>query len=187
MFSGARNPTVLLEILSDVIGSQKFMMAASNLEIRISRLVDMIATKFQRLTPMFLGARYTTVILGILYDNNKWYNRDTLWFMTYAKPIDNWQLRLIWWAIASRIASGLANWNIHTSQSEVLELSHSPSLNNGFSSISLGSRVNLFFHAKYENSATTPPTMTAGTQHLPNHDNCTIANDVTHTVQSYLH
>jgi len=49
MFSGARNPTVLLEIMSDVTGSQKSKMAASNLEIRISRLVDMIAMKFQRL------------------------------------------------------------------------------------------------------------------------------------------
>jgi len=32
MFSGARNPTVLLGILSDVTGSQKSKMAASNLE-----------------------------------------------------------------------------------------------------------------------------------------------------------
>jgi len=38
MFSGARNPTVLLGIPADVAGSQKFEMAASNLEMRISRL-----------------------------------------------------------------------------------------------------------------------------------------------------
>jgi len=56
MFSGARNPTVLLEILSDVTGSQKSTMAASNLEIRISRLVDMIATKFQRLSRLAIDA-----------------------------------------------------------------------------------------------------------------------------------
>jgi len=52
-FSGARNPPVLLEKLSDVTGSQKSKMAASNLEIRMSRPVDMIATKFQRLPPCF--------------------------------------------------------------------------------------------------------------------------------------
>jgi len=54
-FRGARNPTVLLGILSDVTGSQKSKMEASNLEIRISRLVDMIATKFQWLLPCFWG------------------------------------------------------------------------------------------------------------------------------------
>jgi len=43
---GARNPTVLLGILSDVTGSQKSKMAASNLEIRMSLLVDMIAITF---------------------------------------------------------------------------------------------------------------------------------------------
>jgi len=68
MFSGASNPTVLLGILSDITGSQKSKMAASNLEIRLSRLVDMIVTKFQRLWPMFLGARYPTVLLEILSD-----------------------------------------------------------------------------------------------------------------------
>jgi len=67
MFFGARNPTVLLEILSDVTGSQKSKMVASNLEIRISLLVDMIANKFQRL-PMFSGARNPTVLLEILSD-----------------------------------------------------------------------------------------------------------------------
>jgi len=53
MFLEARNPTVLLEILFDVTGSQKSKMAASNLEIRLSRLVDMIAMKFQWLPPCF--------------------------------------------------------------------------------------------------------------------------------------
>jgi len=43
---GGRNSTVLLGILSDVTGSQKSKMAASNLEMRISRLVDMIAKTF---------------------------------------------------------------------------------------------------------------------------------------------
>jgi len=42
MFSGERNPTVLLGILSDVTGSQKSKIAASNLE----ELVDVIATTF---------------------------------------------------------------------------------------------------------------------------------------------
>jgi len=55
MFSGTRNPTVLLGILSDVTGSQKSKMAAYNLEIRVSRLVDMISTKFQRLPLGFRG------------------------------------------------------------------------------------------------------------------------------------
>ena len=55
MFSGSRNPTVLSGILCDVTGSQKPKMAASNLEIRISRLVDMIATKLQRLPPCYRG------------------------------------------------------------------------------------------------------------------------------------
>jgi len=55
MFAGARNPTVLLEILSDVTLSLKSKMVASNLEIRICRLVDMIATKFQRLPACFWG------------------------------------------------------------------------------------------------------------------------------------
>jgi len=65
MFSGARNPTVLLEILSDVTGSQKSKMAASNQEIRISRLVDMIATKFQRLPPFFGGKVSNGTILAV--------------------------------------------------------------------------------------------------------------------------
>jgi len=70
-------------------GSQKSKMAASNLEIRISRLVDMIATKFQRL-PHVLGARYPTVILGILYDvtvsrNSRWRTPDrNLTLNTYS-------------------------------------------------------------------------------------------------------
>jgi len=69
MFSGTRNPTVLLGILSDVTGSQKSKMAAFNLEIRISPLVDMIAMhEIPTATPMFLGARYPTVLLGILSD-----------------------------------------------------------------------------------------------------------------------
>jgi len=67
MFSGTKDPTVLLGILSDVTGSQKSKMAASNLQIRISRLVDMIATKFQRY-PHVLGARCPTILLGILSD-----------------------------------------------------------------------------------------------------------------------
>jgi len=37
---GAMNPTVLLGILYDVTGSQKSKMVASNLTIRISRLVE---------------------------------------------------------------------------------------------------------------------------------------------------
>jgi len=53
MFVGAMYPTVLLGILSDVTESQKSKMAASNLEIRIFRLVYMIATKFQRLPLCF--------------------------------------------------------------------------------------------------------------------------------------
>jgi len=68
MFSVARNPTVILGILSDVTGSQKSKMAASNLEILISRLVNMIATRFQRLPLCFVGARTPTVLLGILSD-----------------------------------------------------------------------------------------------------------------------
>jgi len=48
-FSGARYPMVLLGILSGKTGSQKSKIAASNLEIRISRLEDMIATTFERL------------------------------------------------------------------------------------------------------------------------------------------
>jgi len=67
MFLRARNPTVLLGLLSDVTGSQKSKMAASNLEIRISRLIDMIAT-IPTPTPMFSGARTPTVLLGILSD-----------------------------------------------------------------------------------------------------------------------
>ena len=46
MFSGSRNPTVLLGILCDVTGSQQSKMTASNLEIRISRLVDIIAINY---------------------------------------------------------------------------------------------------------------------------------------------
>jgi len=46
MLSGARNPTVLLGILSDVTGRQKSKIAAFNLEIGVSRLVDIIATAF---------------------------------------------------------------------------------------------------------------------------------------------
>jgi len=46
---------VLLGILSDITGSQKSKMAASNLEIRLSRLVDMIGTKFHRLPHVFGG------------------------------------------------------------------------------------------------------------------------------------
>jgi len=63
MFSGPRNPTVLLEILSDVTGSQKSKMGASNLEIRLSRLVDMTATKFQRL-PYVFGDKVSNGTIG---------------------------------------------------------------------------------------------------------------------------
>ena len=43
----------LFRILSDVTGSRKSKMAAIKLEILISRLLDKIATPFQRLTPIF--------------------------------------------------------------------------------------------------------------------------------------
>jgi len=50
MFSGSSNPIGLLDILCDLSGSQKSKMAASNLEIRISRHVDMIATPYPVIT-----------------------------------------------------------------------------------------------------------------------------------------
>jgi len=70
MFSGTRNPTVLLGILSYVTGSQKAKMAASKLEIRISRLVDMIATKFQRLPHVF-GCKESNSTIGNTVRRNR--------------------------------------------------------------------------------------------------------------------
>src|SRR5271157_3801186 len=55
LFSGSRNSMALFRILSDVTGSRKSKMAANKLVIRISRLLDKIATPFQRLTPNFRG------------------------------------------------------------------------------------------------------------------------------------
>ena len=53
MFSGSGNSLPPSAILSDVIASRKFKMAAVKPEICISQLIDNIATPFQRLTPIF--------------------------------------------------------------------------------------------------------------------------------------
>jgi len=45
-FSGSNNPIGLPNILCDLTGSQISKMAVFNLEIRIPRLVDMVATQF---------------------------------------------------------------------------------------------------------------------------------------------
>src|SRR5664279_4285390 len=55
LFSGSRNPMVLLWILPVVAGSGKSKMAAFKPDILISQLQDKIATKFQRLTLHFQG------------------------------------------------------------------------------------------------------------------------------------
>jgi len=55
MFSGSRSPTALLWIMSGVRGAQKSKMAAAIPEVPITRLVDKIATQFQRLIPCFRG------------------------------------------------------------------------------------------------------------------------------------
>ena len=52
-FSGSRNSAELLGILPDVTGSRKLKMATVKPELLISQPLDKIATRFQRLTPIF--------------------------------------------------------------------------------------------------------------------------------------
>src|SRR5208282_1359077 len=55
IFLGSRNRMAQVPILSDVTGSKKFKMAADKPEVLISRLLDKIASKFQRQSLCFRG------------------------------------------------------------------------------------------------------------------------------------
>ena len=61
----------LFRILSDVTGSRKSKMAAIKLEILISRLLDKIATPFQRLTPIFGVQQLSATITNTVLCNRK--------------------------------------------------------------------------------------------------------------------
>jgi len=70
-FRGQGYLTVLLEIPCDVTGSQKSKVVASNMEIRISRRVDMIATQFKRLYECFQGPESNTTTRNTMKPNQK--------------------------------------------------------------------------------------------------------------------
>src|SRR5208282_3776458 len=53
IFSGSRNRMAQVPILFDVTGSKQFKMAADKPEVLISRLLDKIASKFQRKAYVF--------------------------------------------------------------------------------------------------------------------------------------
>src|SRR5208282_3787289 len=61
----------LFRILSDVTGSRKSKMAANKLVIRISRLLDNIATPFQLQTPIFGVQQLNGAIANTVRCNRK--------------------------------------------------------------------------------------------------------------------
>ena len=66
----------LSRILSNQTGSGKSKMATYKLEIPISRLVDEIEAKFQRLSPVFQGPAIQRKTLNIVRPNRKWKIQD---------------------------------------------------------------------------------------------------------------
>ena len=67
IFFGSSNPTETLRTLYDQTGRGKFKMETYKQEIPISRLVEQIEAKFQRLPPFF-RVRQSNKRLWILYD-----------------------------------------------------------------------------------------------------------------------